>query len=365
MPLGNDGVSCTIRFADGRSVGLEMIYSVSHVRGFRLGSSYCVIETLNPSLVSMNEFAIHSRFTIQYERKNKTTPPIDMEVFRIDNGVAMGNVCARIIAVEPGYIKMVEDTKIRSFQNQEISSVIRSIATDAGLKPKVQTTSGKATYIQPNTNDFQFVKEYLQPLAVDGNGHGPYLFTIDNGNFYFQLPILNQTPLANLVLSSHIDTIIKKWTVRNQGAQTDLAVGNKLRSYGYDHAQKGTIVLNQNIQGASSKALSKNTYSSTFVRTNHTPHDKQWMIQAHAANDQGRAQFTIEVDAIIEGSVDYSPGHLIQFSLVNESSLTLQEYSGTYYIYEILNSIKQNHFTAHMFLKSNATLKNIVAGKNI
>ena len=358
-----DGVQCTIRFANGREVSLnDMLTRVTHIRGFNLGTSYCILETLHTSLAAMDEFSVHSEFTLEYSRANEKSPKTQMEIYRIDNGVTLGSVGTRVIGVEPGWLKMMEKTKVRSFQKQAISSIIAQLGKEAGLQTKIQSTSGTGTFIQTNVSDFQFIRQYLQPLATDSAGNAPYLFTIDNGILYFQLPLLNQKPAVTHSVTSTIDSVIKKWIVRSLESNMDMATGNQITTYGYDFQKKGPLKVKPTLQTTIRTSLNKKPMTSDFTRARITPYPQQWMLNASSKNELGRSQFSIEVDAIIDSYTMFNPGTLIHFLVNEELEGKPQEYSGRYYVYELCNSIMPNHFTAHMLLRSNALLKDQVAG---
>ena len=348
-----------VEFGNGREMTLnDLLFSVAHHRGFRLATSYCILEVGNPHSEAVNEFMNGSVFTLRYGKEGRYVKPITFEVFSVENSLSFSNIGVRVVGVEPGFRRLAEEVKIRSFQNQTISDVIASLAQEAKLKTNIKSTQGKGTFVQPNISSLQFITKYLLPISTDSVGSVPYLFTIDNNTLFYQPPKLTGQPRSSFIIDPSIDTLTKMFDVKNQGSLSDFSYGNELQAYAYDWSRAGTLRHREEIETISSqKKLSKTAYKSDFLRQVTLPYDQQWMVIAETKNRLAKAQFVIESETVLDGSIEYNFDELLKFSIPERGINSLKEYSMPYYVFSLCNMLKIRSFHTHVTLKSNAFLR--------
>jgi hypothetical protein len=358
MP-GNVGIEASVAFSDGRYQTLnDTLYSLTHVRGFGLTTSYCIIESVNPHIEIISEFMNHDQLSFYYGRDGFYSPTFIMEIFSVSNEIELSSVKTRIVAVEPGFVRLAETDKIRSFPNQKVSDVVGTIASDAGLLPNIKETSGAYTYVQPNISDLMFINKYLLPIATTPSGEAPYLFTIDNGNLYFQPPTLNQKPRTTYVIDPTKDTQVKRITIENSGLSTDFAYGNEYHTYGYNFVNKGLLEHEESLTTVNRSLLNKFSYDSDFFKTEVLPYEEQWMLDAHTKNKLAKGQFIVNANALMLGHPDQRFDTVLGYSIPKFGMEEIAEYTGEYYVFGITNTLETRYYNQHLDLRSNAFFVN-------
>jgi len=122
------------------------------------------------------------------------------------------------------------------FYEKRISEMIAIFAKQNRLKHSVKQTLNTHTLYQCDMTDGQFIKDILQPLAVDVNGNGGYNFFIENGDtLVFEPP--------SLVLSKELDSFSLYKDIQSLDVEyNDFAEAydgtNSLELRGFDTAQK-------------------------------------------------------------------------------------------------------------------------------
>lgn len=359
-------VEAIVQFTGEKELTLnDLLFQATHYRGFRLATSYCILEVGNPHSEAVNEFMNHGTFSLKYGREGRFTPTMTFEIFAVRNSVAFSNVGVQVVGVESGFLRLAEQVKMRSFQNQAISDVLHTLAGEAQLKTtKIKATQGKGNFLQTNVSALQLITKYLLPISIDSVGTVPYLFTVDNGVLWYQPPTLTKKPQQSFILDPSIDTLTKNFHVQNQGSLSDFAYGNTLKGFAYDWTEKGTITHDEELDSVSSqKKLSKHTYESDFTRQVTLPYDQQWMLTADLKNRLAKAQFVVQSDVVMDGSPDYMFDEVLKFSLPEKGIQKLKEYSIPYYVFSLCNVLQIRKFHTHLTLKANAFLKNQKPGE--
>ena len=355
-----DYIQCEIRFPDiNRVMSTEdIVQTVTHVRGFRLSGSYVIVEIFDPHLEVWHPYTPGTRCELQYGRDGRLTDKFKFQIYSIENSTLFSRVGVRMILVEPGWFKLHTETRIKSFKDKAISEVIASLGGDAGLKVKAEETKGKATFIQPKMTSLQFISQYLLPISVSKGGQVPYLMTVDKGELLYRPPNLKQKPADKFIISSGIDTVIKKFTVTNVSSQTDFSYGTRLKTFGYDFISQGVLSHSESTNDIAQKnKLNKKPYISNSSRKLVTPYDQQWMLDAVTKNAQGRNQFTLDAKAIVDGYPDFEFDKIYRFTVPTQGAERIFEYSGDYYVYELVNVLQNRTWLSHWHLKSNAMLR--------
>jgi hypothetical protein len=331
--------------------------TLTHVRGWGYPTSYIVCELNNPHTEIINEFMNYGTVTVKYGKDQEFLGPIPMEIISVQNQSNFSNVKVKVIAVEPGFVRMTEKDKIKSFPNQTISGAAAQMASDAGLRTiGIKQTSGNFTYIQTNMNDLRFLTKYLVPLATDSAKSAPYLFTIDNGIMHLRPPNLTQEPKFRFIVDPSNETVVKRFDVKNKGMESDFTYGNEYLTYGYDFKEKGVIQHTDFISSVNGSLLNQNTYDSNFLRCDVLPYEEPWMIKAYNRNNVARAQFIVGAEAILVGEVEYLFDQVYQFTQQAFGGEPT-EYSGRYYVYSMITQLKTRFFVSQFNLISNAFLK--------
>jgi hypothetical protein len=335
----------------------DTLKTFSHHRGFGQTASYVVAEISHTSIDIMTEFMNFSQFTFRYGYNDFYIPDTVMEVFSVDNETLNPTtVKTKIVGIEPGYMRLQETSKIRSFPNQTISAVMSQVARETSLKTSVVPTIGTYTFVQPNVSDLVFLTQYLLPIATDGKS-APFLFTLDRGKLYLKPPALTSKPLRIFILDPTKDNTVRKATFRNVGMQRDVSVGKAYTTYSYNFRQKGTLIREETLDSLVDIKLNKKLYDSNFFRINTLPYEEEWMLKAYNRNKLGRSQFAIILDAMVTGEVGYDFDQIVQLEIPLYFQEGKSEYSGFYYIYNMSSVLAPHTFVTHLDLRSNAFLR--------
>lgn len=294
---------------------------------------------------------------MKYGKDGDYSGPFDFEIISVTNEIEFSNVKVRVIALEPGFVRLTEKNIIKSYPNATVSDILSEVAQPAGLKfSGVKKTNGSYTFVQPNVSNMLFITRYLLPLATDTSKSAPYLFTIDNNIMHCRPPNLTQDSKYEFLLVSSIDTAVKRFTIKNSGMETDNFTGTSYKTYGYDFTKKGSLIHKDETKSVNQSLLSKKEYTSDFSRTNTMPYAEQWMLDAHNRNEIGRGQFVVKAEAIILGENEFTFDQMYQFTIPffeNE----IAEYSGKYYVHSIANTLKRRFFVTQLDLYTNAFLR--------
>jgi len=356
--MPNASIEATVSFGGLKYSFDDVLGTLTHYRGWDLPSSYAVIELNNPHTEVINEFMNYGKITVTYGKDGGYVGPITLEIVSVANEVEFSNVKVRLIAVEPGFVRLSEANQIKSYPNQTVSGVVAQMAAEAGLKTTgIKQTIGNYTFIQPNISNMAFLGKYLLPLATDSSKTAPYLFTIDNGVVHLRPPNLTQNSSFNFILDPSKETLVKRFTVKNAGSSSDFSYGNEFTTHGYDFVQKGSnITHTDSMDSVNRTLLNKKGYQSGFTRTRSMPYTEQWMLEAHNRNMLGRAQFCVSAEALVLGENEFTFDQVYQFittSFENEPT----EYSGRYYVKSIVSSLQRRFYVTELKLHTNAFLK--------
>ena len=333
------------------------LHTLTHVRGWHVPCSYIIATVANPHTELVNEFMNYGSVTVKYGKDGEYVGPITMEIISIENEVEFSSVKVRIIAVEPGFLRLAERTRIQSFPNQTVAQVIGTLAAESGLQTTgIKATQGAYTFVQPNLPDMSFITKYLVPIATDTGRNAPYLYTIDNNIFHLRPPNLTKEPGFEFIVDPSNETVVKRFTPVNNGVASDFTYGNQYLTYGYDFTRKGLLRHDENLDQVNEFTLNRFTYESKFNKIQTFAYPEEWMVRAHNRNNLGRAQFVIGAEAVINGEVEFFFDQVFQFTM--EAFQHQQtEYTGKYYVYGISNTLKTRLFLSELKLHSNAFLK--------
>jgi len=353
------GVQAFIEVGDniiGFETGLKRLV---HVRGFRLCTSYCIVELEHPDQEILFEKMNYSKFKIRYGHGDDYSDSYEMKVLGSVNQVSFTDVSVKLVGVEPGFIALSSSPKATCYSNRAVSEVVSQVANNAGLASSIMGSKGTAEYIQPNLTDLQFIVNYLQPIAVGSGDEVPYFFTVDAGTIVFKSPILVGQPQHEYVVAPNIITSVKRFTIRNQGGVIDFLGGATHKGYGYDHITKGPIFYSDTMEGVSSSTTSRFSYESDYERVKLFPYDRKWMLEAHTRSELARSKFVVDVTTIVDGDLSLVPGQINTFALPFASG-ELAEYSSNYYTFSVAHTFEHDLFLTHLHLVSNAMFKNLV-----
>lgn len=346
-------------FVNIKNIDYELtrfLVSLVHVRGYNLCTSYCILELKYTSSEVMFPFMNYSKFKLRYGKDEEYTDWFKMEVLHTTNKFERSDVRVTIVGVEPGFNRLSETTRIKSYPNQKISTVVATLANEAKLKTdKIEATQGDSTFLQTNVTNLQFISRYLLPLSMDSGGRTPYLFTIDNGQLRYAPPKLNNETYIEYSISPNIHTLCKRLIIRNKGGLSDFTSGSSCEVYGYDPLKTGFLNYNNSLAGVSQN-MGKKEYESDYSRVKFLPYDKKWMLQAYDKNLLANSKFMVDSYAIVDGDIRHEPDKLVGFA-IPLSSGDLAEYSGEYYVYEVVQMIKPRIFLSHLKLISNSVLE--------
>ena len=333
------------------------LHKLTHVRGWHVPCSYIIAEVSNPHTELLNEFMNYGTITVRYGKDGEYVGPLNFEIISVENEVEFSNIKVRLIAVEPGFLRLAEKNRIRSYPNQTVAQAVGTMAAEAGLQTVgIKETSGTYTFVQPNIPDMLFISRYLVPIATDSGRNAPYLYTIDNNIFHLRPPNLTKQPGFEFIVDPSNETVVKSFTPHNTGVATDFVYGNQYRTYGYDFNKKGCILHDQNLSNANEFNMNRFTYESNFNRTEVFPYPEDWMVQAANRNKIARGQFVVGADATIVGESEFFFDQIFQFTM--EAFQKQQtEYTGKYYVYGLSNVLKRRLFVSELDLRSNAFLK--------
>ena len=342
--------------------GLELtldgpLNTLTHVRGWHVPCSYIIAEVSNPHTELLNEFMNFSTITIKYGKDGEYVGPITMEIVSVENEVEFSNVKVRIVAVEPGWLRLCERTNIRSFPNQTVAQSMGTLASEAGLQTiGIKQTQGNYTFLQTNVTDYQFMTNQLLPLATDSARNAPYQMTIDNNILHLRPPNLTTRPGFEFIIDPSNETVVKRFSPVNAGMLTDFTYGNQYLTYGYDFVKKGCISHDQSLRSSNEFNMNRFTYESNFNKIQTYPYPEEWMIRAHNRNSIARGQFVIAAEAVITGEAEFFFDQIFQFTM--EAFQKQQtEYTGKYYVQGVTNILKTRLFLSELRLHSNAFLK--------
>lgn len=351
------GVEASMSFGGLEYTLSGPLFSLTHIRGWEYPASYVICEVFNPHMEMMNEFMNYGVVTIKYGRDGKYVGPIDMEIISVENCVEFSMLKVRVTAIEPGFLRLIEKTKFKSYPNQSIGECIGTLASNAGLQTTgIKNTSGDYTFLQTNMTDLHFITKYLVPIATDSAHNAPYLWTIDNNIFYLRPPALEKKPLFEFLLDPSKDTLVKRFDIINKGLAADTSYGNSYTTYGYNSITGELMQTSNTPTSANPVNMNRFSYQSNFDRSEVLPYEENWMIEAHNRNNIARAGFIVGAEAVTIGQVELMFDEVLQFT---SESFRKQptEYSGKYYVYSIRNTLKVNLFLSEMNLVSNAFLK--------
>lgn len=353
------GVQAFIEVGDD-IIGFENgLKKLVHVRGFRLCTSYCIVELEHPDQEILFEKMNYSKFKIRYGHGDDYSNLYEMKVLGSTNRISFTDVSVKLVGVEPGFVALSSSPKATCYSSRAISSVISQMANSAGLRSSIIGTKGTAEYIQPNLTDLQFIVNYLQPIAVGSGDEVPYFFTVDQGTVVFKPPILVGQPQHEYAVAPNAVTTVKRFTIRNQGGIVDFLGGATHKGYGYDHITEGPIFYSDTMEGVSSSITSKFPYSSDYERIKLFPYDRKWMLEAHTRSELARSKFVVDVEAVVDGDLSLKPNQIAKFSLPFASG-ELAEYSSNYYLFSVAHTFEHDLFLSHLHLISNAVFKNLV-----
>ena len=335
----------------------DILGTLTHYRGWKYPSSYIIVELHNPHTEVLNEFMNYGKIEVRYGKDGDYSGPFKFEIASVANEVEMSNAKVRLLAVEPGFVRLTEKNVIKSYPNQTVAGVMAEMAQKAGLNfGGVKKTSGSYTFVQPNISDMMFLSKYLIPIGTDSSKTAPFLFTIDNNTMHFRPPDLKQDPKFQFILDTSKDNVVKRFTVKNSGMETDLIYGTQYKTYGYDFTKKGQITHKDETKSVNQSFLSKKEYKSDFTRTRMMPYSEQWMLDAHNRNELGRAQFIVTAEAVVTGENELDFDQIYQFTnLAFEQEPS--EYSGKYYVHDIVHTLKRRFFVTQLNLHTNSFLK--------
>ncbi len=355
MPIG--GIEATVNFGKREYTLNDILGTLTHHRGWQYPSSFVIVELYNPHTEVINEFMNYGKITVKYGKNSDYSGPFTFEIASVANEIELSNVKVRLIAVEPGFVRLSEKNVIKSYPDQTISGVLSDMAQKAGLSQAgIKKTSGTYTFVQPNISNMMFLSQYLIPLATDTSRSAPYLFTIDNGFMHCRPPNLNQEPLFKFILDSSKENVVKRFTVKNSGMETDMVTGTEYKTYGYNFEKKGSITHKDFTKSVNQSFLNKKEYTSDFTRTRMMPYAEQWMLDAHNRNEIGRGQFIVTAEALLIGENRLYFDQVYQFTnTIFEREVS--EYSGKYYVHSIINTVKSRFFVSQLNLVSNSFLK--------
>ena len=355
MPIG--AIEAIVNFGKVQYTLNDILGTLTHHRGWKYPSSYVIIELNNPQTEVINEFSNYGKITVKYGKDGDYSGPFDFEIASVSNEIEFSNVKVRLLAVEPGFVRLAEKSVIKSYPNQTVSGVLSQMAGKAKLKTGgIKKTSGSYTFLQPNISDMLFASRYLVPIATDQSKSAPYLFTIDNGVMHCRPPNLTQEPKFKFILDSSKDTVVKRFSVKNSGIETDMVTGTEYKTYGYNFTEKGSLTHKDFTKSVNQSFLNKKEYSSDFNRSRVMPYAEQWMLDAHNRNEIGRGQFVVTAEALVAGENEFFFDQIYQFTNIyfeREPS----EYSGKYYVHSLVNTLKRRFFVTQLNLYTNSFLK--------
>jgi hypothetical protein len=330
---------------------------LTHVRGWGYPCSYVIIEVFNPQTEIINEFMNYGIVTIKYGKDGEYVGPFEMEITSVENEIEFSLIKLKVTAVEPGFLRMTETTRCRSYPNQTVADCVGTLAHEAGLQTiGIKQTSGTYTYIQSNLTDLQFMSKHLFPIATDSGFNAPYLWTIDNNIMHLRPPALEKKPLFSFILDPSNETVVKRFDVMNVGLAADFTYGNSYTTYGYTSTGGGLHQCTNKPEQANPVRLNKQPYQSNFNRTEVLPYEEPWMTEAHNRNNISRAGFIVGAETVTVGEVELFFDEMLQFTAESFGKQPT-EYSGKYYVYNIRNTLETRLFLSEMHLVTNSFLK--------
>lgn len=334
-----------------------LLHKLVHIRGWNNVTSYIIADVYNPHSESINEFMNYGTITVKYGKDGEYTGNLEFEILSVQNLMGFSNLKVRIYAVEKGFNRLVEKTRIQGFPNATVAEAFARMCQEAGIKTQgIKQTSGKFSYVQPNISDMEFMVNHLLPIATDSAKTAPYLFTIDNNVCHLRPPNLTKEPNFEFIVDPSNETVVKKFNVHNIGMVSDHLFGSNYCTYGYDFKRKGTLVCETDRETANPIRMNQKPYKSGHNRIEIFPYEEMWMTDAHNRNNMARGSFIIAATALITGEVEFFFDQIYQFNM-EAFQKQKTEYSGRYYVYEVKNTLMRRLFTSELSLFSNAFLK--------
>lgn len=360
------GVEAYVELGDIQITFEDILRRLTHYRGFGTATSYCIVEVSHTAHEIMTQFMNHGVFTIKYGNHGKFTEKIPMQLISVDNSFEFSQTKSKFIGVEPGFVKLAQRDRIRSYPNSTVSDVFSRLANENEIDPaNVHSSTGRYTFIQPNISDLYFLQKYMLPLATSSANDTPFLFTIDAGKMFLQPPTLGQAPKAQQihVLDFSINTNLKKFAVKNDGFTTDFSFGNAYHTYGYDPIKRGVLQHEETVASVNSTLLNTYPYDSDFIRSEVLPYEKKWMVDAHTKNKLGAASFNIVGEAVIEGDVDHFFDTIWYFSIPLQDGIQA-EYTGSYYAMSVAHVLEPRFYLTYVNLRTNSFFRNLQIGQS-
>lgn len=363
-PTPRSGVEAWVTVGDHRITFEDILRRLTHFRGFGMATSYCIVEVSHTQHEILTQVMNHGIFQIKYGRNQDYTETINMQLVSVDNSIEFSNVKSRFIGVEPGFVRLAERSRIKSYPDSTVSNVFGRLAFENDIDPRsIQQTTGQYTFVQPNVSDLFFLQKYMLPLATTPSNDTPFQFTIDEGIMYLIPPNLGQAPIHEAVLDSSINTNVKRFSVKNDGFSTDFAFGTNYLNYGYDFVSKGLLQHEEFISSVNSNLLNQKPYESNFNRDDVTPYEKKWMVDAHNKNKMGAAAFNILGEAVVEGRPNFTFNQKWRFSIPLQQA-DKAEYSGDYYVHSVAHVMEPRLYVTHLNLRSNSFLRGHKIGES-
>lgn len=358
------GVQAFITLGNVQITFDDILKKFTHVRGFGMATSYCIVEVAHTQSEIMTQFMNHGIFTIKYGNYGVFTETIPMQLVAVENSIQFSETISKFIGVEPGFVRLAERDRIKSYPESTVADVFRRLASDNDIlnTTMVQSTSGQYTFVQPNVSDLYFLQKYMLPIATTSSNDTPFLFTIDEGRMHLHPPNLGQAPTRESIIDFSINTNVKKFSVKNDGFTSDFTFGNTLKTYGYDHVAKGVLQHDEFTASVNAQTMNQFPYESNFNRNDVLPYEQQWMVDAHNKNKLGASAFNVLGEAVIEGSPLFKFNEIWRFS-IPLSDGSKAEYSGDYYVYSIAHVLERRSYLSYMNLRTNSFSRNQKIGQ--
>lgn len=356
------GIEAIVELGDVQYTFEDILKEFTHVRGFGLASSYCICELAHTQHEIMNQFMNYGTFRIRYGSDDDYIDWTDMQLVHVTNTFEFSRTRVKVIGMEPGFVKLGERNRIRSYPDSSVSDVFARLAFENDITGRnVIPTQGRFTFIQPNVSDLTFLTKYMLPLATTSAGDAPYLFTIDQNTLHLHAPNLGQDPLEEYIIDFSIDNIVKRFSIMNNGIVSDFSYGSEYRNYGYDFISNGLLQDVNFIANVNPTLLNNFAYSSNFNMTEVMPYEQKWMVDAHNNNNLGQAAFMVQAEAVMEGSIDFNFDQIYRYTIPLDTGQSA-EYSGKYYVYSVAQVLKPRLFLTHLKLRSNSFSRGLQIG---
>lgn len=349
-----------VKFGDLEFTLADTLKRVRHIRGFSHCTSFCIIEIEHTSTELVFDYMNYDEFDIKYGVAGQDLSDwFTMKVFKPINMIEFNKTYSRILGVEPGFVDLCSQHRIRSFSNKRVSDIVEQVANENNLgTDNIRTTRGLSTFVQPNVTDLQFINNFLLPIAIDPGDTVPYLFTIDDGDLFFKPPDLRSEVEFDYSVYTHAENNVKKFVIENLGAFSDFMTGRADKTYGYNFVDRGLLTSSQDFDSVSGVLLNNEIYESDFYRERIVPYQDNWMVDAYNKNLIGKSSFVIGCKAELDGSIYFYPGQINNFDIPKLAG-DLAEYSGKYYTYDVVQDIRSHAFTTYIKLVNNSMQEGI------